>query len=79
MKKVGTFEAKTRLSELLDQVAKGEIITITKHGIPVAELRPVSGLARQNIPAVIERIRQVRQGNRLNGLSLRALIEEGRR
>lgn len=79
MEEVGVFEAKTHISELIERVTKGESITITKHGVPVAELRPVSTLPRQNIPSVIERIRQARKGNRLDGLSLRELIEEGRR
>jgi prevent-host-death family protein len=39
-KKVGAFDAKTHLSELLDQVDKGAVYVITKHGRPVAELRP---------------------------------------
>jgi prevent-host-death family protein len=38
---IGAFEAKTRLSELLDQVARGRVYRITKRGKPVAELRPV--------------------------------------
>lgn len=40
IKEVGTFEAKTHLSRLLDEVAGGETIYITKHGRRVAELRP---------------------------------------
>jgi prevent-host-death family protein len=38
---VGSFEAKTHLSRLLDEVEKGSSIVITRHGKPVAELRPV--------------------------------------
>ena len=37
---VGVFDAKTRLSELLDRVASGEEYVITKHGTPVARLVP---------------------------------------
>jgi prevent-host-death family protein len=40
---IGAFEAKTKLSELLERVAKGHRFRITKHGKPVAELRPVEG------------------------------------
>ncbi len=40
---IGAFEAKTRLSELLDNVRRGHVYRITKRGKPVAELRPVSG------------------------------------
>jgi prevent-host-death family protein len=39
---IGAFEAKTRLSELLEQVARGRIYRITRRGKPIAELRPVS-------------------------------------
>lgn len=39
---IGAFEAKTRLSELLEQVSKGRVFRITRRGKPVAELRPVA-------------------------------------
>ena len=38
---IGAFEAKTRLSELLQQVSQGRSFVITRRGRPVAELRPV--------------------------------------
>jgi prevent-host-death family protein len=41
MARVGSFEAKTKLSELLDKVEAGETVTITRHGKPVAQLVPV--------------------------------------
>jgi prevent-host-death family protein len=41
MDTVGTFEAKTHLTRLLDRVAAGEQITITRHGTPIARLVPV--------------------------------------
>lgn len=37
---IGAFKAKTHLSELLERVRRGERITITKHGTPVAVLVP---------------------------------------
>ena len=39
-KEIGAFDAKTRLSELLDRVDRGAVYIITKRGRPVAELRP---------------------------------------
>jgi prevent-host-death family protein len=36
-----TYEAKARLSELLGRVRKGDVVTITHRGEPVAEVRPV--------------------------------------
>jgi prevent-host-death family protein len=50
MKTVGVFDAKSRLSELIDG---GEVVTITKHGRPVATLSPI----RQDPAAVAARIR----------------------
>ena len=40
--KIGAFEAKTRLSELLEQVSRGRTFLITRRGRPIAELRPVT-------------------------------------
>lgn len=38
---IGAFEAKTHLSELLEQVRLGRTYRITRRGRPVAELRPL--------------------------------------
>jgi prevent-host-death family protein len=40
MTTIGAFEAKTKLSELLDRVERGEEIVITRHGKPAARLVP---------------------------------------
>ncbi len=41
-RQIGAFEAKTRLSEILEQVSRGQVYRITRRGRPVAELRPVT-------------------------------------
>ena len=41
METIGAFEARRHLSSLLDRVANGERITITRHGVPAAPLVPV--------------------------------------
>ncbi len=41
-KTYSTYEAKARLSQLLDRVRKGDIVTITHRGEPVAEVRPIA-------------------------------------
>ncbi|MFZ5449237.1 MAG: type II toxin-antitoxin system Phd/YefM family antitoxin [Thermodesulfobacteriota bacterium] len=78
MLQVGAYEAKTRLSQLIDQVSKGEEIIITKHGVPMAALVPISGPRQQDPKAAIAAIKEFRRGRRLAGLSLRQMIEEGR-
>jgi prevent-host-death family protein len=40
IEEIGAFEAKTRLSELLERVKQGHVYRITKRGRPIAELRP---------------------------------------
>ena len=42
MATIALAEAKATLSALLDRVERGEPVTITRHGIPVAELQPIS-------------------------------------
>lgn len=79
MRTVGSYEAKTHLPRLLDEVAKGEEITITKHGVPVAVLVPPPEKRRRSTREVIEELRELRKGNTLGGLKIRDLIEEGRR
>ncbi len=79
MVEVGAYVAKTHLSRLLERVAKGERITITKHGVPVAELIPVTGGHALSVSEAIEAMRELRRECRLDGLVLRDLIEEGRR
>ncbi len=46
---VGAFEAKTRLSELLEQVRQGRVFRITRRGRPIAELRPIADEGRERL------------------------------
>jgi len=79
MHSVGLFDAKTHLSALLERVAQGEEITITKHGVPVALLVPAANRRKKDPKKVAERIRGLRRGARLEGVTIRQLLEEGRR
>jgi prevent-host-death family protein len=79
MNTLGLFEAKTHFSALLKRVAQGEEITITKHGVPVALLVPAANRRKKDPKKVAERIRALRQGARLEGVTIRQLLEEGRR
>lgn len=56
VKEIGAFEAKTRLSELLDRVGQGAVYVITKRGRPIAELRPATPRARLQFGADSGRI-----------------------
>ena len=76
----GVFEAKNRLSEILDRVERGESILITRHGRAIAQLVPLNS---KRDPARIERaiegLRELRKRTSLGGLTIRDLIDEGRR
>lgn len=78
METIGAYEAKTNLARLLDQVARGESVTITRHGREVARLVPVEGTPARPSD-VIEALRRARQGVRAGDQDLRSMIDEGRR
>ena len=44
---VSIYEAKTQLSSLLRVVESGKVVTITRHGKPVAELHPSAAAGKQ--------------------------------
>jgi prevent-host-death family protein len=81
---VGSFEAKTKLSELLDKVEAGETVTITRHGKPIARLVPASADEdeRARRRALIEEIKRWRVGKDRGakpGSTIPELIKAGRR
>lgn len=79
MKTVGAYEAKTHLSHLLDEVQQGHRVEITRNGRRVAVLSPVSGEPQISRKRAVEEIRALRRNVTTGGMSVRAMIEEGRR
>lgn len=80
MDEFGAYEAKTHLSGLLDRVERGETITITRHGKPVARLVPVPGAPDRTVDEAVAGILAARRGRHLGeDLDVRDLIREGRR
>jgi prevent-host-death family protein len=79
MKTVGAFEAKTHLNQLLKQVSKGESIRITLRGVPVAKLVPSDDGEAKDLKQTVREIREIRKRASLKGLTIRDLINEGRR
>ena len=77
---VGAYDARTHFAELLERVQRGDEITITRHGAPVARLVPVHKTATQvQRQSAISAMRQLATRNPLRGLCLGDLIAEGRR
>jgi prevent-host-death family protein len=82
MDTVGTFDAKTHLSKLLDRVERGERIVITRNGKPVADLVPHDDAADPSMRRRAQAVEALRRFKRIKlpkGVTIRDLIEEGRR
>lgn len=77
--KIGSFEAKTHFSSLLDRVANGEEITITKHGKPVARLVSVEPADTLSPGDAFQKLKDLRQATTLGGISWKDLRDEGRK
>jgi prevent-host-death family protein len=87
MATVSAFEAKTHFGELLERVARGEEIVITRHDKPVARIVPEGAQRLQEVRRAVGGLRQLQQriarrgkGKvRLSDREVRSAIEEGRR
>jgi prevent-host-death family protein len=79
MESVGAFDAKTHLNELLQRASKGETIRITRRGVPVAQLVPPDDGKKDDARNLVEAIRQLRKGTTLGNVTIRELIDDGRR
>lgn len=78
MKNLGLFEAKQKLSELVERASHGERIGITRRGKLAAILVPAND--KPDIKQIFERIDQIRKRvNRSKPFTVKELIEEGRR
>lgn len=76
---IGSYEAKTKLPELLRQVKKGKSFTITRRGEAIADLVPtVDSHAKSRVEAVERMEEFIRTHGRIKGVNIKALIEEGR-
>lgn len=76
---IGSYEAKTKLPELLRGIRAGNRYTITLRGEPVAELVPPQSSKGGDAVAAVARMRQLMLGARAaKGVDLKALINEGR-
>jgi prevent-host-death family protein len=75
MQTIGVFEAKSRLTALLDAVEKGDEILITRRGKPVARLVPAEpGFDRAKARRAAEGLRAASKGLTLGGLTLKELV-----
>jgi prevent-host-death family protein len=75
---IGSYEAKTKLPELLRQVKSGKSFTITNRGEAIADLVPSLGAKAKDKVAAAERLKAFMLAEPVRGVDIKGLIEEGR-
>lgn len=75
---IGSYEAKTKLPELLRQVKAGKSFTITNRGKAIADLVPSESSRAKNKAEAVERLQAFIRSGRIRDVKIRALIAEGR-
>ena len=75
---IGSYEAKTKLPELLRQVKAGKSFTITNRGEAIADLVPCAGAKVKDKVAATEKLKAFMLAHPVRGVNIKELIEEGR-
>lgn len=75
---IGSFEAKAKLSKLLQGVQCGERYTVTLRGKPIADLIPSENIACNNRQSAIAAMRNIRKVKSVSAEQVTAWIIEGR-
>ena len=82
MKTLQFTEAKARLSEVLDEVERGEVVEITRHGRTVARIVPEIDRRRERIERTMKAMEELRRSAPATGLTIdeiREMRHEGHR
>ena len=78
MREISVTEARAQFLRLVDDVERGESVTITRRGRAVARLVPAR-VPKRSVAEAIEAMEAFREGHTLGGITTREMIEEGRR
>jgi len=76
---VGLFEAKQKFSQLVERGSRGEEIVITHRGKEQARLVPMPPGRGRTLKEIFDSIRSRPRIKLADGVSIKSLIEEGRR
>ena len=74
---IGSYEAKTKLAELLRHVKAGKSFTITNRGEAIADLVPSAGVREKDTVAAAKKLKAFMLAAPLRGVNIKALIEKG--
>ena len=75
---IGSYEAKTRLPELLRQVKTGRSFTITNHRKAIADMVPSAGARKKDKVVAAEKLKAFMRADPVCGVNINELIEKGR-
>ena len=78
LEKIGSYDAKTKLPEILRRVEAGESFTITNRGKPIADVVPSGANSHLKIITAITNIRKAKK-HKLSDSELKDMIESGRK
>ena len=75
---IGSYEAKTKLPELLRQVKTGKSFTITNRGEAIADLVPSRKALTKDKIAAADKLKAFMLADPVRGVNIKKLLEEGR-
>ena len=78
LNEIGSYDAKTKLPEILRKVKSGQTFTITNHGKPIADLIPSRAGDRERTEAAINNILKAKK-HKITDATLTELKETGRK
>jgi len=79
MRTIGSYELKTHLSEILDEVEHGQSVIVTRHGKPIAKIVPDAAAAQDRTKLAVQSLLAFPRTRLPTGMTIRSLIEDGRR
>lgn len=77
-REIGSYEAKTKLPELLRLVKTGRSFTITNRGEAIADLVPSLGAKAKDKVAAVKKLKAFMLTDPVRGVNIKALTEDGR-
>ena len=75
---IGSYEAKTKLPELLRQVKSGKSFTITNRGEAIADLVPSAAARKKDRVEAAIQLKAFMRADPIRGVNIKKLIAEGR-
>ncbi|HMD55800.1 MAG TPA: type II toxin-antitoxin system prevent-host-death family antitoxin [Phycisphaerae bacterium] len=79
MRKIGAYKLKTHLSEVLNAVEHGQTVVVTRHGKPIARISPDAADRHRRVTQAVKSLMNFPRTRLPKGVTIRSLIEEGRR